>query len=349
MAARTFRVVVDDTMPGRWAVWSDHHGEPIATGLTLAGATAEVEALTIESEHGPDCADDCEAVALAPEPVEHDAVCICRPSCRSAIGWGVDAHSPWCECSCSMTAGERAADGQYPEPPAFVQPSAEPSSSVFECDGCGAVLHGMRAYNAHKRAEDVMWPGDPWPVESHWPHDQDGLYRCCDVAADTGRHPAIEAILVDSEPVPDDEDPDAGAGAAWIAVRAHVEPRYPTTGALAAFRRSQRLYHPSDSASRATDHERQHGIGARGYLAGASAAFVRRNAAAMRERAYRRHLDEQDGERVPFWPRPIAGLGAWGEELAVGTPTGILRGTFGIALPEWERAMRAIRRYEASR
>jgi hypothetical protein len=33
----------------------------------------------------------------------------------------------------------------------------------------------------------------------------------------------------------------------------------------------------------------------------------------------------------------------------VGTPTGILRGTFGIALPEWERAMRAIRRYEASR
>jgi hypothetical protein len=89
------------------------------------------------------------------------------------------------------------------------------------------------------------------------------------------------------------------------------------------------LYHPADS--RRADHE--------------NISAARREAAALRSRAYRRHLDEQDGERVSFWPRPIPGLGAWGEELAAGSPTGILR---ELTPAEGARGLAAIRRYDAA-
>jgi hypothetical protein len=71
---------------------------------------------------------------------------------------------------------------------------------------------------------------------------------------------------------------------------------YPNTAELAAFRRAIAQdvgamgappYQMPSHGGAWTD-ERQHGIGARGYLAGSSAAFDRREASAMRSRAYAR-------------------------------------------------------------
>jgi hypothetical protein len=62
--------------------------------------------------------------------------------------------------------------------------------------------------------------------------------------------------------------------------------RYPTSAELAALRRSIAPIDGTPVDGGAFAHERQHGIGARGYLAGASAAFDRREASAMRSRAY---------------------------------------------------------------
>lgn len=88
----------------------------------------------------------------------------------------------------------------------------------------------------------------------------------------------------------------------------------PSSGMFSVLTRDGWITHPTIGGAWA--HEKRDGIGSRGFLAGASASFDRREASALRSRAYARHSMASQW-LVPVHPKSG---GAWYAERVDGAP-----------------------------